>query len=1491
MKVDTLPEDSAGAKASVSTVLVVDSSVEDANALVRLIRQHPGSSIRVITATSILDAIREYRQERPDCVLVEHRLADGDGVELLRMLNDVTAPLPAPVIFLAGSDSPRLAVRVLKAGAMDFLSKSWIDSESLYRAIQGAVDRTNTSALRIQRRSAVEDANRNLQNRIVALQESDRFSRQISGRAPVFLYLNDLAEDHCVYANQTMLAALGYSETEMMGKETGVWRSLVHPQDLAVYSGQIKRLVESGDDERHDCEYRIRRKDGSYLRLTFRESVFSRFESGSVRQVVGTAEEVSETALLLHSLEEEKTHLDDQVRELQLVWDQRLFGLAVAVGAKPTEVKLNPVLADWLNLPESTDLGSLARAFGFTQNSSSFGKALNRGISSHRVERTIHREDGSALRLTETVHPLPDSKGDMAGFVAYFMPALDSADGGADVPDSSPQKTVVQPRFESEIRTLRAKLDASEKNAKELKDQLALSEEVAEKLQDLLDSQSASSDESESDGKALLDQALSRAQTAEQRLSELEARWRETVELLLSADENREKLASEIQSLQARHSEHTQILEERLLEDSRALKIAQEQVLDAAAENATLQAKVTSLQSASSERESGLDFPQDAALRAAREQVEAANLEIEKLGATIRSYEVTQVQNREAFDALSLERDRALSDAEGRLSESLRELAELRSFVERLGEKGTELADAAAIANHSATEIDSLKEELRISRGWIADLTASIESSGSLNAEALRVHDELKTELAKVTTQREQLDKKFSAATGEQERLTDIVSQLREDLSEGERQKAMLFESSRELETTHKRALDDLEEIRRAKNGLEAQTLELQESVRTLQDKVDRLGAGSEESAAKAVLAAQTLADLEDEKMRLARKLELAEAAVAGLSEKLSQSEAIASFQADQHSKLSTELNDRIKIEEQAVASVRDELATAQANLRDKETALAVAHAKSIAIEERARNLEEQLSAVQVKLHEGKERWWKTYRDAEPRDRERTDALKELEAVRERLNAADKAIALKTEELGEASRKLTEIDRSLSEERESKKDLESLLAGAKVEMNGLVAAKSEIERQLWAKLAEAETQLEETLEGLSAAQAERDTAVSKLDTIQGELRKQLTAAEVALTEKEDLLEATNKWLEDLQQTLTTTNAENETLEVFLKSLTEEHGAANESLARLRGEKEDLNTRMEAAEASCGSAKTEAANARLELQRLTRELNEEKAALGKSQEAIKLTEWERMDALDRYIETNAKLGKAQNDLRLADEKYRALASSLPCIVFTANTLGMVEYENERWHELTGIPVSQAQEGSWKQVVHGDDYNAFLKAWTGGMRSGQAFSLNVRIRRKDGIFRWHTLEAKPEMEDNRIRCWHGTLTEIHEQISAREAARQARLRYGALLDHTNESILFLSPGGHVLGASKASLALLRRGAEGVVGTPFWETPWWHKSEESKLHDAVKRASVGDRQEFEAIRIDHERQHRQSKVIVVPVQDENEQIAMLVSHFFDL
>ena len=77
--------------------------------------------IQVATAGDYASAIRQLGSERFDLVLTDMRLPDGDGLDLVEWIQDHRPGVPVAVITAHGN--VEAAVRALKLGAFDFISK------------------------------------------------------------------------------------------------------------------------------------------------------------------------------------------------------------------------------------------------------------------------------------------------------------------------------------------------------------------------------------------------------------------------------------------------------------------------------------------------------------------------------------------------------------------------------------------------------------------------------------------------------------------------------------------------------------------------------------------------------------------------------------------------------------------------------------------------------------------------------------------------------------------------------------------------------------------------------------------------------------------------------------------------------------------------------------------------------------------------------------------------------------------------------------------------------------------------------------------------------------------------------------------------------------------------------------------------------------------------------------------------------------------------
>lgn len=116
-------------------VLVVDDDVSVREALGSLIRS---AGLRVETFASAQEFLDRPRADLPSCLVLDVRLPGLSGLDLQKRLAE--ANLEIPIIFITGHGNVPAAVQAMKAGALEFLTKPFMDRD-LLDAIQQAIKR------------------------------------------------------------------------------------------------------------------------------------------------------------------------------------------------------------------------------------------------------------------------------------------------------------------------------------------------------------------------------------------------------------------------------------------------------------------------------------------------------------------------------------------------------------------------------------------------------------------------------------------------------------------------------------------------------------------------------------------------------------------------------------------------------------------------------------------------------------------------------------------------------------------------------------------------------------------------------------------------------------------------------------------------------------------------------------------------------------------------------------------------------------------------------------------------------------------------------------------------------------------------------------------------------------------------------------------------------------------------------------------------------
>jgi len=84
-------------------------------------------------------AMEKIRSERPQCLLLDYRLPDMHGLDILKQLSEPDGSLPVPVVMLTGFGDEATAVKALHLGAQQYLPKRDLTREALCNAMNDAI--------------------------------------------------------------------------------------------------------------------------------------------------------------------------------------------------------------------------------------------------------------------------------------------------------------------------------------------------------------------------------------------------------------------------------------------------------------------------------------------------------------------------------------------------------------------------------------------------------------------------------------------------------------------------------------------------------------------------------------------------------------------------------------------------------------------------------------------------------------------------------------------------------------------------------------------------------------------------------------------------------------------------------------------------------------------------------------------------------------------------------------------------------------------------------------------------------------------------------------------------------------------------------------------------------------------------------------------------------------------------------------------------------
>jgi signal transduction histidine kinase len=129
-------------------VLVIDDDEEDFFILKKTFQKIPQSPFVLDWTPSYDEGLKQIREKRHDIFLIDYRLGEHTGLELLKQAE--AERRSEPFILLTGTDNRDVEWRSMRLAAADYLRKSTINSEVLSRTLYYALQRKQIEKQRLQ---------------------------------------------------------------------------------------------------------------------------------------------------------------------------------------------------------------------------------------------------------------------------------------------------------------------------------------------------------------------------------------------------------------------------------------------------------------------------------------------------------------------------------------------------------------------------------------------------------------------------------------------------------------------------------------------------------------------------------------------------------------------------------------------------------------------------------------------------------------------------------------------------------------------------------------------------------------------------------------------------------------------------------------------------------------------------------------------------------------------------------------------------------------------------------------------------------------------------------------------------------------------------------------------------------------------------------------------------------------------------------------------
>ena len=104
-------------------------------------------------------------------------------------------------------------------------------------------------------------------------------------------------------------------------------------------------------------------------------------------------------------------------------------------------------------------------------------------------------------------------------------------------------------------------------------------------------------------------------------------------------------------------------------------------------------------------------------------------------------------------------------------------------------------------------------------------------------------------------------------------------------------------------------------------------------------------------------------------------------------------------------------------------------------------------------------------------------------------------------------------------------------------------------------------------------------------------------------------------------------------------------------------------------------------------------------------------------------------------------------RAERSLTESEVRFRTMANVAPVMMWMSGSDKLCTFFNKAWLDFTGRQMKEELGNGWSEGVHSDDLDRCLATYVRAFDARQPFTMQYRLRRRDGEYRYINDEGIP------------------------------------------------------------------------------------------------------------------------------------------------